>query len=200
MSSEDFKTILFKKTICHIMIKEIVIKKRLLSITLLLFLSLLLNSMLIPTVSATHSYANETESDCNNPTKDITISADKTGFKFDKTELTVPRGVCVQLTFTNLGLIEHDFVIDNFDFTSGKATLYILLIYDGSKTLNFTTPDLDKTYKFFCAFPGHEKGGMKGKLIVGEGSAEEDAPGFGLIFAFSALFAMTIAITRFKRK
>lgn len=182
------------------MIKEIVLKKLLISITLLLFLGLLLNSMLIPAVSAAHSYGNETTSDCDTPTEKITISAHKTGFSFDKTELTVSRGVCIQLTFTNIAILEHDFVIDNFDFTSGKDTLYILLNSEGSKTLNFTTPDLDKTYKFFCAVPGHEKGGMKGKLIVGEGSEEDDAPGFGLLFAFFALFAMTATITRFKRK
>ena len=67
------------------------------------------------------------------------------------------------------------------------------------ETINVTTPDLDKTLKFYCSVDGHEPT-MHGNIIIGEGSSEDSGlPGFELFLAFTAMLTLVAVLSRFRR-
>ncbi|MHA2253233.1 MAG: plastocyanin/azurin family copper-binding protein [Candidatus Kariarchaeaceae archaeon] len=174
--------------------------------TFLLFLGLFISSMAVTQVAAQEDHHDD-DSHCDTPTEFVEITADAADLKFDKDELKVSRNTCVQLTFTNLNpLVEHDFTVDHVEGTDGIEKIHVHLannqdghMGDGVAKFNFTTPDADKTFRFYCSIPGHESS-MKGDLIVGEGSEEEDAPGFGVFIALSTILAVAIITPRIRKR
>lgn len=155
-------------------------------------------------VPETHAIKGKDDpSHCTDPTVWIEIYSEPVAFAYDKNELRVPRGVCVQLTFYNPSLtIEHDFTVDA-DGVEGIKRIHVSILDkndgNGVDNFNFTTPDADVTFKFYCTVQGHEAAGMRGKLIVGEGSPEEDSPGFGFYLAITAFIGMVLLIPRLKK-
>ena len=127
--------------------------------------------------------------ECDNPSQQMMIDTHSTDVAFDKTELKVDKGACVMFMFKNTQLIEHDFTILR---TNGSEWTHLHLANSGDnetgpapglRVIHLQMPDEDVTFKFVCTVTGHEALGMRGNLLVGEGSPSDDdgLPGFGLI-------------------
>lgn len=116
------------------------------------------------------------------PATEITV--DMNEFLYEPASITIPAGQPVELTLTNSGAQEHDFVVENINVTgvekegdSGGAhhahgadvdyDLHISTSAGGTSTLSFTVTE-PGTYKIFCSIQGHEIAGMIGELVVVE--------------------------------
>ena len=105
-----------------------------------------------------------------------------TDFAYSMPTITVSAGQPVTLTLKNVGLIEHDFVVETIDVTTkviqdsgsnahhahGEEQNYDLHVSAGAgetSVLQFTAQE-PGTYKIFCSVEGHEEAGMIGELIV----------------------------------
>ena len=91
--------------------------------------------------------------------ENITIAADKSALKFDKSTLDAKAGK-VTITMDNPSGIPHAVAIEgNGVDVDGKT------VGKGEKSI--ASADLKPgTYEFYCPVPGHEAAGMKGKLTV----------------------------------
>jgi azurin len=120
------------------------------------------------------------------PTNTINIGTDG-AMAFDQTGLTVRTGEQVTLTFTNDSTMQHNWVLVNggddvatrvdeagiaagppeyLPANSPDVIAHTRMLNAGeNQTITFTAP-APGTYTFFCSFPGHLAGGMKGTLTV----------------------------------
>ncbi|MCC7358154.1 MAG: cupredoxin domain-containing protein [Anaerolineales bacterium] len=90
---------------------------------------------------------------------DFTVGAMDT-FKYDPAALTVKAGEPVTIILDNKGVLEHNFVIDDFNLHVGPVA-------GGAKSEAHTfTPTTPGTYTFYCDVPGHKEAGMIGTLTV----------------------------------
>jgi plastocyanin len=87
----------------------------------------------------------------------VTVSA--TEFKYDPATINATAGQTINLTFKNVGSVQHTFVF---------ATSNVKLTVDPGKsvTQTFTAPAAAGTYTFECDIAGHKEAGMVGQLIV----------------------------------
>lgn len=92
----------------------------------------------------------------------MNITADSGGkLKFDKAQLKTSAGT-LQIVMTNPSSVPHDIAIKgNGVNTKGK-------IVQGGGRSTVTATLRPGTYEFYCSVDGHEKAGMKGKLLVGK--------------------------------
>ena len=88
----------------------------------------------------------------------VTVQA-KQGFKFEPSNVEVPEGAEVHLTFENTGLMGHNLKVPELD--AGTQTIAA----DKSETITFTA-DSSGSYQFICDVPGHKEAGMKGTIRV----------------------------------
>jgi plastocyanin len=91
--------------------------------------------------------------------ENITIAADKSALKFDKSTLDAKAGK-VTITMDNPSDIPHAVAIEgNGVDVDGKT------VGKGEKSV--ASADLKPgTYEFYCPVPGHKEAGMEGKLTV----------------------------------
>src|SRR4051812_8229560 len=90
------------------------------------------------------------------PAATYKLSAAKSGLKFNVTTIRAKAGK-VTLSMANPASVNHAVAIKSHG--SGKSV--------GKGGTSTVTATLKKgTYTFYCPVPGHEAGGMKGKLIV----------------------------------
>jgi plastocyanin len=91
--------------------------------------------------------------------ENLTVAADKSALKFDKTTLEAKAGK-VTITMDNPSDIPHAVAIEgNGVDVDGKT------VGKGKKSI--ASADLKPgTYDFYCPVPGHKAAGMKGKLTV----------------------------------
>ena len=88
----------------------------------------------------------------------LTLAADASALKFDKSELTARAGK-VTITMDNPSDIPHNVEIDAPDAKEGET------VGKGKKSV--ASADLKAgEYTFFCGVPGHREAGMDGKLTV----------------------------------
>lgn len=87
--------------------------------------------------------------------QEVTVTA--TDLAFDPTSISVTAGSPVTVTLENEGAIDHDFVIDGFDFD--------LLTQPGESNDDTETFEAG-TYTFYCSIPGHREAGMEGTLTA----------------------------------
>ena len=133
--------------------------------------------------------------ECSDATTEVIIKA-QTGIKFDKDKIEVPKATCVKITIINDDLdLEHDITIEGGDI----ETVYIPVLGGETDSFNVTTPDADVTYDFWCSVQGHRVAGMEGSFIVGEGSPEDDSPGFGLWLSIGAFLALVAIVPRIRK-
>jgi uncharacterized cupredoxin-like copper-binding protein len=93
------------------------------------------------------------------PSESFTVDA-LDSFKYDPMELTVKAGEQVTVVLNNKGVLEHNFVIDEFNVALGP-------IAGGTQSQPGTfTPTEPGTYTFYCNVPGHKEAGMVGTLTV----------------------------------
>ena len=118
----------------------------------------------------------------------LIVTAKDAEFAFNPIELTAKSGETVTLTFNNTSALNHNFILIKDDPTilakvdagadvAGEAGGYVptdktdivattkLLIPGASETITFTAPAAGK-YIYFCTYPAHLEGGMKGSLTV----------------------------------
>jgi plastocyanin len=88
----------------------------------------------------------------------LTLAADKSQLKFDKSKLAAKTGT-VTITMTNPSPLQHDIAIKGP--ASGKGDV----VGQGGKST--VTLDLKPgKYTFYCSVDGHEAAGMNGELDV----------------------------------
>ena len=86
------------------------------------------------------------------------VSVEFVDIAFAQTELTIPADTDVTFTFTNNGVLPHNFTIDepqvfSGDLTSGQSSEVVVNLPAG-------------TYQYYCSIPGHKDAGMVGTLTV----------------------------------
>lgn len=79
-------------------------------------------------------------------------------------QITAPADTDIEITFTNNGVAQHDFVIENTDYRTAH------LNGGASETLKVNLPAGEYTY--FCSLPGHRAAGMEGTLTIVETKTE----------------------------
>lgn len=103
------------------------------------------------------------------------ISVTTTEFMFEPTSWTVSAGNQVELTLTNDGKLEHEWVIIKkgmevtipFDDDDEEKVFWEMEAGPGeTKTETFTAPSEAGTYSIVCGTPAHLEQGMTGTLIV----------------------------------
>lgn len=77
---------------------------------------------------------------------------------FDPTELSIAADTDATITFTNIGFLEHNFVIEDTDFGTD------IQVNGGTQDLVVNLPAGE--YAFFCAVASHREQGMVGTLTV----------------------------------
>lgn len=118
----------------------------------------------------------------------LTVTAKDAEFAFNPTELTAKSGETVTLTFNNTSALNHNFILIKDDPAilakvdagadlAGDAGGYVptdktdivattkLLTPGTSETITFTAPAPGK-YLYFCTYPAHLEGGMKGSFTI----------------------------------
>jgi uncharacterized cupredoxin-like copper-binding protein len=86
------------------------------------------------------------------------VKVDAGDIFFSEKELSIPADTDVEITVTNVGVAQHDFVIENTEFRTA------ILNGGSSETITVNLPAGE--YVYFCSIPGHRAAGMVGKLIV----------------------------------
>ncbi len=103
------------------------------------------------------------------------LSVDMTEFAFTPSTYSIPGGAQVNLTLTNSGALEHEWVVMNrgiqasepFD-ENDEANIYWEEELDAgqSGTFTFTAPQEPGEYQVVCGIAGHLEAGMVGTLTV----------------------------------
>ena len=88
----------------------------------------------------------------------MTLTA--TDIQYDTDNITAVINQEVDITFVNDGVLEHNFIIDEFRIDN-------LLQSGETSTISFTA-DKVGTYDFYCDVAGHLEAGMKGTLVITE--------------------------------
>lgn len=104
----------------------------------------------------------------------ITITGDD-AFVYDPASFSVETGAEVNLTFKNIGGLDHNWIVVTADtdvLTVTDASAYAginagMTTGGSEKTFTFTAPE-PGTYKYVCTVAGHAAGGMVGTLTVTE--------------------------------
>lgn len=89
--------------------------------------------------------------------RELTVEGFEYGFK--PGELTFNRGDTVRVVFRNIGTIEHDWTIPDWDVSTP-------VVDPGEEaTVEFTVREAG-AFRFICTVPGHNELGMNGTLRV----------------------------------
>jgi plastocyanin len=93
------------------------------------------------------------------PATKLSLAADKSALKFDKTSLTAPAGK-VTIVMSNPSMLSHNIAIEG----NGLDTAGQVVGNGGTSTV---TANLKPgKYTFFCAVDGHRQAGMQGTLTI----------------------------------
>jgi nitrite reductase (NO-forming) len=90
--------------------------------------------------------------------QDVTVEG-LDSFAFNPATLSAAVGQTVNVTLNNVGVLEHNFVLDEFNVRLGP-------IQGGTQSSGSFTPDAAGTYEYYCDVPGHREAGMVGTLTV----------------------------------
>ncbi len=92
-------------------------------------------------------------------TTKLSLTADKSALKFDKTSLTAPAGK-VTIVMSNPSMLSHNIAIEGNGLdTAGQ-------IVGNGGTSSATANLKPGKYTFFCAVDGHRQAGMQGTLTI----------------------------------
>ncbi len=104
---------------------------------------------------------------------------------FEPRELTIATGETIRFNITNMGELEHEFVIDTIDGNAEHKELMakmdmehddpnsIRLDESGTGEIIWTFAN-EGTFEFACLIPGHYESGMHGPITVGEKQAQAE--------------------------
>ncbi len=90
----------------------------------------------------------------------VDISIEASEFKYVDDAWTIPAAGDTTFELVNVGVVEHDFTIDELDFQ--------ILANVGETVTGTLSNPAAGTYKVYCTIPGHEAAGMVGELVVTE--------------------------------
>ena len=90
-------------------------------------------------------------------------------YTFEPSVLRLPSNRQVELTFQNIGTMDHSLVIE---LPGGEVAFDENVAAGETRTISFTTPDQPGEFVFHCPIEGHRERGMEGRLIV-TGPAEQ---------------------------
>jgi uncharacterized cupredoxin-like copper-binding protein len=90
---------------------------------------------------------------------------------YSVTELTAPADTDLEITLENIGVAEHDFVIEDTEFRTS------ILSPGTSETITVNLPAGEYTY--YCSVPGHRAAGMEGTLTIVEVTVEPETEDVG---------------------
>ena len=105
------------------------------------------------------STSSSTPASASGAATNLTLRADKTQLKFDKTALSAKAGK-VTITMTNPSSLAHDIAIEG----NGVSALGKVVSQGGTSTVS--APLTAGTYTFYCSVDGHRQAGMQGTLTV----------------------------------
>jgi len=107
------------------------------------------------------------------PSTNLTLNM--TDFMFDPVDFVVPAGQEITMEASNLGAVEHEYVIFKYGVTAGdkfgpedEENIYweIEVMPGNTTTVTFVAPSEPGEYYVTCGIAGHLEAGMVGKLIV----------------------------------
>jgi glucose dehydrogenase/plastocyanin len=88
----------------------------------------------------------------------LTLTIEAIDIAFSATTIAIPANTDVQLTVTNTGALQHDFMIDNPPVYSG------MIPSQASATVLLNLPA--GSYQYYCTVEGHAEAGMIGTVIA----------------------------------
>jgi manganese oxidase len=106
-------------------------------------------------------------------------------YAFEPRQIHVGRCVAVTVVLENTDEVRHDFMIPGLN-----PMVVINLMGPGTAEASFVTPDQDVTLLFHCHVSTHERHGMLGTLIVGQGSRLDPVEADGVILSPKGAGAM----------
>jgi plastocyanin len=104
-----------------------------------------------------------------------TLNIQMSDFAFSPSEFSVPAGAEITLNLSNLGVVEHQFVIMKkgaevtppFSEDDRPSIYWETKLESGNdESVKFTAPSVPGEYQIVCGVPGHLEAGMVAKLIV----------------------------------
>jgi len=104
-----------------------------------------------------------------------TLNVQMSDFAFSPSEFSVPAGAEITLNLSNLGVVEHQFVIMKkgaevtppFSEDEGPNIYWETKLESGNDvSVKFTAPSEPGEYQIVCGVPGHLEAGMVAKLVV----------------------------------
>ena len=113
-------------------------------------------------------------------------------FAFEPRVIRAGRCEEIEIVFENTDQVRHALMLP------GLNPMFTLeFTGPGTKSLRFVTPDEDVTLEFHCHVPSHEKMGMLGRLIVGEGGSvvRHEAPEIEIAQLFEGI-GTVVAVDR----
>ncbi|MCY4575292.1 MAG: cupredoxin domain-containing protein [Chloroflexi bacterium] len=93
-----------------------------------------------------------------------------TEFAFEPETIQIPVNEEAVIEFRNLGTVDHDLVIEEFDVATGSMRI------GSKKTVRFT-PTVLGEFELICSIPGHPDAGMTGTVVVVESPIQAVAQG-----------------------
>ena len=112
---------------------------------------------------------------CDGGGASTNLNLNMTDFMYDPVNFTVPAGQEITMTASNLGSVEHEYVIfklgtdagDKFGEEDEKNIYWEIEVQPGEiATETFIAPGEPGEYFVSCGISGHLEAGMVGKLIV----------------------------------
>ncbi|MGB7873521.1 MAG: cupredoxin domain-containing protein [Anaerolineales bacterium] len=112
---------------------------------------------------------------CDGGGASTNLNLNMTDFMYDPVNFTVPAGQEITMTASNLGSVEHEYVIfklgtdagDKFGEEDEKNIYWEIEVQPGeTATETFIAPGEPGEYFVSCGISGHLEAGMVGKLIV----------------------------------
>ena len=95
---------------------------------------------------------------CGTPTLKVNLIAED--IKWNITTINAKVNQPIEITVTNQGALDHDFVIEELGVD--------ILLSPGKTEVVTVTVDHPGTVKYICSIPGHEEAGMVGEIVVTE--------------------------------
>lgn len=95
--------------------------------------------------------------DGDGDTADGPVVIEASEFAFEPKDVTIAADSDVEITLVNVGMVEHDWTIDELD---------VHIHVDVGETATTTVNAPAGTYEAICAIPGHAAAGMVGTLVV----------------------------------
>ena len=93
-----------------------------------------------------------------------------TEFAFEPDTIEIPVNEEAVIEFRNLGTVDHDLVIEEFNVATGSIRI------GSDKTIRFTPTETGE-FVLICSIPGHPKAGMTGTVSVVESPVQAVAQG-----------------------